>query len=78
MVNQVSDAAEVKPLLIPVEAVAKLLGVSIRSVWRLRSSRKIIEPVRIGGVVRWKLDEVNRWVEEGCPEPAPLPVKLRR
>lgn len=78
MVNQVSDVTDIKPLLIPVDAVAKILGVSPRSVWRLRSSGKIIEPVRIGGLIRWKLDEVSRWVEDGCPAPQPLPVKLRR
>jgi excisionase family DNA binding protein len=77
MADRPMESQEVTPLLIPVQTVAKLLGISTRSVWRLHSSGKIIEPVRIGSLVRWKRDDLQRWVNEGCPEPSPPPVKPR-
>lgn len=72
-----SNSTDVEPLLIPVRTVAKILGISTRSVWRLHSSGKILPPVRIGGAVRWRSDELKRWVAEGCPEPPLTPRKPR-
>lgn len=66
---------DTKPLLISVREVAKMLGISTRSVWRLHSIGKIIAPVRIGGAVRWRQDELKRWINEGCPPP---PVASRK
>lgn len=57
------------PLLIPVSDLAKMLNVSRRSIWRLLSARKMPPPIRIGGAVRWRFDEVKRWIEAGCPVP---------
>ncbi len=62
-------AATDKPLLINVRQVGTILGVSARSVWRLLSEGKIVAPVRVGGSVRWRRDEITRWVAEGCPVP---------
>ncbi len=56
-------------LLIDAEAVAGMLGISTRSVWRLLSAGKLLEPIRIGGSVRWRKSEVEQWVESGCPAP---------
>ena len=68
--SEISSAVtEPVPLLIPVRTVAKILGISPRSVWRLLSAGKIVPPVRIGGAVRWKSDELKTWVAEGCPQP---------
>jgi excisionase family DNA binding protein len=61
------EASEVEPLLIPVREVARMLGISPRSVWRLHRTRKLIAPVKIGGSVRWRRDELQRWVNAGCP-----------
>lgn len=54
-------------VLLTVGQVAKLLQVSPRSVWRLRSAREIPEPVKIGGTVRWIAEELESWVASGCP-----------
>ena len=57
-------------LLVDVEAVAAMLGVSTRSVWRLSDAARMPRPVRLGTSVRWKRDEVAGWIGAGCPRPA--------
>ncbi len=57
------------PLLI-VDDVAKLLKVSPRTVWRLRSARRLPESIDIGGSVRWIGDEIRKWIGDGCPTQA--------
>jgi len=61
------DIAE--PLLIPAIEFARLLQVSTRTLWRLRSAGDLPAPVRFGGTVRWRLEEVRKWIAEGCPPP---------
>jgi prophage regulatory protein len=56
-----------EPLLIPVEHVGAILNVSTRTVWRLLSTKRLPEPIRIGGSVRWRLDQVRQWIAAGCP-----------
>lgn len=55
------------PLLISAEEVAKLLQLSIRSVWRLRTSGRMPKPIRIGGAIRWRLLDIESWIAQGCP-----------
>jgi excisionase family DNA binding protein len=68
-VSQTIQTAATFPLLISVESVADLLGISPRSVWRRLSSGEMIEPIKIGKSVRWRRQEVIDWVEAGCPIP---------
>jgi len=60
-------AEESAPLLVSAEAVAKCLDVSVRTLWRLRSSGKLPEPIRLGGSVRWKASDIHAWIDAGCP-----------
>lgn len=55
------------PLLIPAAEVARLLQVSTRTLWRQLSAGRVPRPVRFGGTVRWRIDEVRKWIAEGCP-----------
>lgn len=55
------------PALLTVKQLAELLQLSTRSIWRLRSTARLPKPVEIGGSVRWKSDEVRRWIDAGCP-----------
>lgn len=55
-------------LLVSAEELATILDVSQRTIWRLLSARQIPSPVRFGGTVRWRLSEVNAWIEQGCPQ----------
>jgi prophage regulatory protein len=54
------------PALIRAAELAEMLSVSVRTLWRLRSGRQIPKPVRLGGAVRWRLDEVRQWIAGGC------------
>ena len=56
------------PQLLTVDEIARLLKVSNRTIWRMRSSGQLPEPVRIGGGVRWRQSEIKNWIEEGCPD----------
>lgn len=62
-------AANVQPVLITAADLAHMMQISIRTLWRLRSAGQLIKPIRIGGNTRWRLDEVQNWIAEGCPTP---------
>ncbi len=60
-----------EPLLIQAEELARMLGVSTRTLWRLLSAGRLPRPVRFGGNTRWRLAEVKAWIARGCPSVAP-------
>lgn len=64
-----SDSRSVEPLLIAACDLAAMLNISPRTLWRLKSGGLLPEPVRFGGAVRWRLDEIRNWVASGCPPP---------
>jgi predicted DNA-binding transcriptional regulator AlpA len=55
-------------LLISAEKLAQILDISVRTLWRMRAAGKIPPPIRLGGSVRWRAQEVRAWIEKGCPE----------
>ena len=59
---------QVKPELLKVEHVAKILGCSTRTVWRLADLGKMPSPVHIGRLVRWQYEVMKKWIASGCPE----------
>ncbi len=67
MVKQ-EQTCESKPLAIQAREVGRLLGVSLRQVWRLNSTGKLPKPVRLGGSVRWRRDEIIAWLGQNCPD----------
>ena len=56
-----------KGRLISASALAELLSVSRRTLSRLQSKGALPPPIRLGRSVRWRLDIVTRWIEDGCP-----------
>lgn len=54
-------------LLATPQQVAELLQVSTRSLWRMRKAGKLPNPIRLGASVRWRRDEIEQWVRDGCP-----------
>jgi excisionase family DNA binding protein len=78
---------EIRPLLLSAGEVARVLGVSTRTLWRLQSGGRLPEPVRLGGSTRWRVSDIERWVAEGCAKPQeaipgtahhePIPEELR-
>lgn len=54
-------------LLIDSKQAAKILKVSERTLMRMHTAGEIPPPIRIGRAVRWSLETLKKWVEEGCP-----------
>lgn len=54
-------------LLLRVEEVARLLGVSVRSVWRLTKQHRCPRPLQLGRSTRWRKSDIELWVAQGCP-----------
>lgn len=53
---------------IDAKQLAEVLGLSVRTVRRLDSSGKLPRPLRIGGAVRWSLEDISAWIAAGCPD----------
>ena len=60
------DDAKPKLLLTASEA-ARWLGISRAHFYRMHNAGKIPLPVRLGGSVRWRVDELRAWVAAGMP-----------
>lgn len=63
-----SDTRVAEQKLLTAKAVAKTLSTSVRTVWRKRSAGQLPKPVKIGGSVRWRSSDIDRWIACGCPD----------
>lgn len=61
-------AEVVEPVVVTAAQLAIMLQVSKRTLWRMRSSGKLPSPMRVGGIVRWRLNDVTSWINAGCPQ----------
>jgi predicted DNA-binding transcriptional regulator AlpA len=61
-------AGEQPLLLLSAEALADRLGFSTRTIWRLRSAGKLPPSLKIGGSIRWRSQEIDGWIDAGCPD----------
>ena len=55
-----------EPLLVDINMTAQLLGLSTRKVWSLTQTGAIPSH-KIGRSVRYNPDQLNLWVQAGCP-----------
>lgn len=55
--------------LVNARELAKLLSISERTLYRLKSTGELPSPVVLGGSVRWRLTEIRQWIAKGCPRP---------
>jgi len=62
-----ASAPAVGPLLLTARDLAALLQLALRTVRGLDAAGKLPAPVRIGGSVRWRSDELRAWLDAGCP-----------
>jgi excisionase family DNA binding protein len=53
--------------LLDVVAVAALLGVSSRHVYRLADGGRMPRPLKLGGARRWDRAAIESWIADGCP-----------
>lgn len=44
------------------------LSLSKRQIFRLNSCAKIPKPIKIGSAVRWRLSDIELWLEWNCPD----------
>jgi predicted DNA-binding transcriptional regulator AlpA len=59
-----SDSA----LVVDARRLAILLCAGVRSVRTWDAAGKLPRPVRIGGRVVWRIDEIRAWLEAGAPD----------
>ena len=57
-------------LLIDAARLAEMLDRSLTSVRRDDKAGRIPRPVTLNGSRRWRVDEILRWVDAGCPKRA--------
>lgn len=56
--------------LLDIKAVASLLGgCSRRHIYRLSDAGRMPRPIKLGNLVRWRLVELQAWIDAGCPTP---------
>jgi predicted DNA-binding transcriptional regulator AlpA len=58
------------PLVVDARRLATLLCAGVRTVWKWDREGKLPPSVRIGGAVRWRLDEIYDWLSAGAPDRA--------
>jgi predicted DNA-binding transcriptional regulator AlpA len=59
-------------LLLDVRAVARLLSLSVRTVWRLNDLGQMPRPLRIRAAVRWHREDIDAWLRECRQSAKPL------
>ena len=55
-------------LLLDLPAVAREVYCSTRHFQRLVDAGRAPQPVRLGALVRWPRETIERWVRLGCPD----------
>ncbi len=59
-------------VLLDVRAVAARLACSSRHIYRMADAGMMPPPRRLGALVRWSVDDLDRWLADGCPRVRPL------
>jgi excisionase family DNA binding protein len=62
-----SQALELRPLVVDTLGVARLLGLSERTVRALNASGRLPRPLALGGRRLWSRRELEEWVDAGTP-----------
>jgi predicted DNA-binding transcriptional regulator AlpA len=47
--------------------LAASLRISLRTACRKLAKGEIPTPVRVGGLPRWPVSEIQQWIKAGCP-----------
>ena len=66
-IEQNDEARDGAQSLLTVQQLAMRLNCSARHVERLVKKKAFPSPVRLGALVRWRVDEIERWISQGCP-----------
>ena len=55
------------PLLVSGERTAAMLGISVRTLYKLDVTERVPAPIRIGRRALWAVADLEQWVAAGCP-----------
>jgi excisionase family DNA binding protein len=67
MLDSAEKSAGIVAAMLDVKAVAALLSVSPRTVYRLADSGRMPSPAKLNALVRWSRASVENWLAAGCP-----------
>lgn len=56
------------PLVVDARRLARLLCCGVRTVRTWDAAGRLPAPLRIGGRVVWRVDEIRRWLDAGAPD----------
>ncbi len=63
-----SDTTPAVPTLIDARTLSVMLSVSVPTIWRMRESGRLPEPLKLTAqTVRWRRADVDSWLAAGCP-----------
>jgi len=60
-------ATPIVPELLKSKEAAQLVNVGERTLWRWSRSGTAPAPIKIGGAVRYRRNELRAWIADGCP-----------
>ncbi|MCC7419988.1 MAG: helix-turn-helix domain-containing protein [Planctomycetaceae bacterium] len=49
--------------LLTIKDLCMLVGISRRTIYRIRASGQLPAPIQIGGRVRWRPEDIERWLQ---------------
>ena len=58
-----------QPLLLSDKSAANLLGISRATFWRRVNDKTLPKPMRLGGVTRWRREDIERTIEAAFSRP---------
>lgn len=59
-----------KPLAVDAKGLAAMLSLGLRTIRSADAAGKLPPPVRVGGRVLWRVDEIRDWLDAGAPDRA--------
>ena len=58
---------QLESILLSDAECAALCGVGRRTWRQYQAAGKVPPPIKLGGLTRWKRDDIELWIEWGCP-----------
>ena len=63
------ENTSIDSLLVNIDQAAKLIGVGRTLFYSMHSTGQLGPvPIRFGRRILWRVDELKRWVQAGCPK----------
>jgi len=56
-----------EPALMTARQAWRMCNLSKSAWYKAKAGNRIPAPVKIGGALRWRRDEIKRWIAAGCP-----------